>query len=124
MDMKRFFSTERCRIRASFLLKFESLILFGVVIYLLLAPFISDVSVPAALSAEIVFGTLAGLGLWFSARAFDKKRSFGRAPAVLANLIALGVSYYMITGKLYLVGIPLALLAGATLISSALGYSE
>jgi hypothetical protein len=124
MDMKRFFSTERCRIRASYLLKFESLILFGVVIYLLLAPFISDVSVPAALSAEIVFGTLAGLGLWFSARAFDKKRSFGRAPAVLANLIALGVSYYMITGQLHLVGIPLALLAGATLISSVLGYSE
>ena len=55
---------------------------------------------------------------------FDKQKSFGRAPAVLANLIALGVSYYMITGKLYLVGIPLALLAGATLISSALGYSE
>jgi len=53
--MKRVFSTERSRIRASYLLKFESLILFGVVVYLLLAPFISDVSVPAALSAEIVF---------------------------------------------------------------------
>ena len=124
MDMKRVFSTERSRIRASYLLKFESLILFGVVIYLLLAPFISDVSAPAALSAEIIFGTLAGVGLWFSAIGFDKQKSFGRAPAVLANLIALGVSYYMITGKLYLVGIPLALLAGATLISSALGYSE
>ena len=124
MDMKRVFSTERSRIRAIYLLKFESLILFGLVIYLLIAPFLSDVTVPAALSAEIIFGTLAAAGLWFSAIAFEKGKSFGRAPAVLANLIALGVSYYMITGKLYLVGIPLAFLAGATLISSALGYSE
>ena len=122
--MKRVFSTERSRIRAIYLLKFESLILFGLVIYLLIAPFLSDVTVPAALSAEIIFGTLAAAGLWFSAIAFEKGKSFGRAPAVLANLIALGVSYYMITGKLYLVGIPLAFLAGATLISSALGYSE
>lgn len=124
MDVKRVFSTERCRTRASYLLKFESLILFGTVIYLLIAPFVSDVSAPAALSAEIVFATLAGIGLWFSASGFDKKKSFGRAPAVLANLIALGVSYYMVTGNLYLVGIPLAVLAAITLISSALGYSE
>lgn len=124
MNLKSVFSTERSRIRASYLLKFESLILFGAVIYLLLAPFISDVSAPAALSAEIVFGSLAGVGLWFSARGFDNRKSFGRAPAVLANLIALGVSYYMITGKLYLVGVPLALLGATTLISAALGYAE
>ncbi len=124
MDMKRVFSTERSRIRASRLLKFESLILFGLVIYLLIAPFLSDVTVPAALSAEIVFGTLAAAGLWFSAIAFDKRKSFGRAPAVLANLIALGVSYYMIVGNFFIVGIPLAILAALTLISSALGYSE
>jgi hypothetical protein len=42
----------------------------------------------------------------------------------LANLIALGVSYYMITGKLLIVGVPLAILAAITLISSALGYRE
>ncbi len=122
--MKRLLTTEINRKRAIFLLKFESLIIFAIVIYLLIAPSISDVSAPAALSAEIIFALVACIGLWFSAVGFEKKRSFGRAPAVLANLIALGVSYYMITGKLYLVGIPLALLAGATLISSALGYSE
>jgi hypothetical protein len=109
---------------AIYLLKFESLLLIGIMLYLLIAPLVSDVSAPSALSAEIVFSALAGLGLWFSARGFESKKSYGRAPAVLANLIALGVSYYMITGKLYLVGIPLAFLAGATLISSALGYSE
>jgi hypothetical protein len=122
--MKRVFSTEACRIRASFMLKCESVILFGIVLYLLIAPLLSNVSAPAALSAEIVFALLAAIGLWFSARGFDKRRSFGRAPAVLANLIALGVSYYMISGKFLYVGVPLALFAIVTLVSSALGYSE
>ena len=124
MNMKRVFSTEACRIRASFMLKCESVILFGIVLYLLIAPLLSNVSAPAALSAEIVFALLAAIGLWFSARGFDKNRSFGRAPAVLANLIALGVSYYMISGNFLYVGVPLALFAIVTLVSSALGYSE
>ena len=124
MNIKRVFSTEACRIRASFMLKCESVILFGIVLYLLIAPLLSNVSAPAALSAEIVFALLAAIGLWFSARGFDKNRSFGRAPAVLANLIALGVSYYMISGNFLYVGVPLALFALVTLVSSALGYSE
>ena len=124
MDLRRVLSTENSRIRAIFLLKFESLTIFAIVLYLLIAPFISDVSAPAALSAEIIFGLLACAGLWFSAIGFAKKRSFGRAPAVLANLIALGVSYYMISGSLLIVGIPLAILALITLFSAALGYAE
>jgi hypothetical protein len=124
MDLKRVLSTERSRIRSIFLLKLESLIIFAVVLYLLIAPFFLDVSAPAALSAEIVFALIACIGLWFSAVGFEKKRSFGRAPAVLANLIALGVSYYMISGNFLLIGIPLAILAIITLISAALGYAE
>ena len=89
-----------------------------------MAPLISEVNAPAALSAEIIFGLLGSLGLWASASGFKQKKSFGRAPAVLANLIALGVSYYMITGKLLIVGIPLAILAAITVISAALGYRE
>ena len=124
MGTNKFFNTEKNRMRAVKLLKFESLIIFSIVLYLLIAPFISDVSAPAALSAEIIFAIVASVGLWFSAVGFEKKRSFGRAPAVLANLIALGVSYYMISGNFLLIGIPLALLAVITLISAALGYSE
>ena len=124
MDFKIFLSTEMNRKRAVYLLRFESLIILGLVIYLLVAPLISKVNAPAALSAEIIFGLLASIGLWASASGFKQKKSFGRAPAVLANLIALGVSYYMITGKLLIVGIPLAILAAITLISSALGYRE
>ena len=80
--MKRFFSLESSRKRAIVLLKFESLLLLGIVIYLLVAPLISTVSVPAALSAEIVFGALGAAGLWGCAIGFQKARSFGRAPAV------------------------------------------
>ena len=124
MKLRRVFTTENSRVRAIYLLRLESLIILGLVIYLLVAPLISEVNVPAALSAEIVFGLLASIGLWASASGFKQKKSFGRAPAVLANLIALGVSYYMITGKLLIVGIPLAILASITLISATLGYKE
>ena len=124
MSINTFFSTNKCRVRAIYLLRLESLIILGLVIYLLVAPLISEVNAPAALSAEIVFGLLASIGLWASASGFKQKKSFGRAPAVLANLIALGVSYYMITGKLLVVGIPLAILASITLISAALGYKD
>lgn len=124
MKLRSVFATENSRVRAIYLLRLESLIILGLVIYLLVAPLISEVNAPAALSAEIVFGLLACLGLWASASGFKQKKSFGRAPAVLANLIALGVSYYMITGKLLIVGIPLAILASITLISAALGYKD
>ena len=124
VKLRSVFATENSRIRAIYLLRLESLIILGVVIYLLVAPLISEVNVPAALSAEIVFGLLASIGLWASASGFKQKKSFGRAPAVLANLIALGVSNYMITGKLLVVGIPLAILASITLISAALGYKD
>ena len=124
MKLRSVFATENSRVRAIYLLRLESLIILGLVIYLLVAPLISEVNVPAALSAEIIFGLLASIGLWASASGFKQKKSFGRAPAVLANLIALGVSYYMITGKLLIVGVPLAILAAITLISAALGYQE
>lgn len=124
MKLRSVFATENSRVRAIYLLRLESLIILGLVIYLLVAPLISKVNAPAALSAEIIFGLLGSLGLWASASGFKQKKSFGRAPAVLANLIALGVSYYMITGKLLIVGIPLAILAAITLISAALGYKE
>jgi hypothetical protein len=124
MNLKRFFTLDANRKRAIYLLKFESLLILGIVIYLLVAPLISTVSEVDALSAEIVFGLLGSVGLWASAIGFEKHRSFGRAPAVLANLIALGVSYYMISGNFLLVGIPLMLLSSITILSSALGYKE
>lgn len=124
MELRRVFQTENCRVRAIYLLRAESILIFGLLIYLLVAPLISEVKAPAALSAEIVFALLASVGLWLSAHGFKQKKSFGRAPAVLANLISLGVAYYMIQGALLIVGVPLAILSVLTLVSSALGYRD
>jgi hypothetical protein len=48
---------------------------------------------------------------------YKSGKYYGRAPAVLANLIALGVVSYQIEAHLWFVAIPLAALAGTTLIS-------
>jgi hypothetical protein len=124
MNWRRVLALEKSRVRAIYLLKFESIIILGIVVYLVIAPLFSTVSLPNALGAEIIYGLLGSIGLWVSAVGFAQKRSYGRAPAVLANLIALGVAYYMITGKFLLVGIPLAILALVTMVSAALGYKE
>jgi hypothetical protein len=124
MNWRRVLALEKSRVRAIYLLKFESLLILGIVVYLVIAPLFSTVSLPNALGAEIVYGLLGSIGLWVSAIGFAQKRSYGRAPAVLANLIALGVAYYMITGKFLLVGIPLAILALITMVSAAFGYKE
>ncbi len=124
MDLQKFSNLESNRKRAIYLLRFESLIIFLLVVYLLVAPLVSSVTAPESLGAEIVFGFLGSAGLWVCARGFKEGKSFGRAPAVLANLIALGVSYYMIQGNFLLVGIPLAILSLVTMVSAALGYKE
>jgi hypothetical protein len=124
MNFQKLSSLESNRKRAIYLLRFESLVILLLVIYLLIAPLISSVTAPESLGAEIVFGLIGSAGLWVCARGFKAGKSFGRAPAVLANLIALGVAYYMISGGFLLVGIPLAILALVTLVSAALGYKD
>jgi len=109
---------------AIWLLRLESVILFGLVLYLGISALISTVSAPGALIGEMIFGLLGSVGLFICAREFAKASARGRAPAVLANLIALGVAYFMVTGKLLAVGIPLALLAAVTFFSALFGYRE
>jgi hypothetical protein len=124
VNFKKLIELESNRKRAIVLLRIESMIILSLVIYLLIAASLSSVTAPESLGAEIVFGFIGAAGLWVCARGFVQEKSFGRAPAVLANLIALGVSYYMISGDLLIVGIPLAILALITMISAALGYKE
>jgi hypothetical protein len=124
MDLKKLTNLEFNRKRAALLLRIESLLILSLVLYLLIAPLISSVTAPESLGAEIIFGLIGAAGLWLCARGFKAGKSFGRAPAVLANLIALGVAYFMISGGFLLVGIPLAILALLTVVSAALGYKE
>ena len=115
---------ENSRKAAVWLLRFESLVLVGIVVYLLLASVFSTATWPSALIGEIVFALLGAAGLFFASMGFANRRSYGRAPAVLANAIAVGVSYYMITGGLLIVGIPLALLGAITFVAALFGYRE
>lgn len=115
---------ENSRKAAVWLLRFESLILVGIVVYLLLASVFSTATWPSALIGEIIFALLGAAGLFFASMGFANRRSYGRAPAVLANAIAVGVSYYMITGGLLIVGIPLALLGAITFVAALFGYRE
>ena len=115
---------ENSRNAAVWLLRIESLILVGIVLYLLLASVFSTATWPSALIGEIVFALLVAAGLFFASMGFARRRSYGRAPAVLANAIAVGVSYYMITGGLLIVGIPLALLGAITFVAALFGYRE
>lgn len=115
---------EKARKSAIFLLRFEAAILTLIFVYLVFEFFTATVSVVSAAVAEMVFAVLGSVGMYFASNGYVNKKSYGRAPAVLANLIALGVSYYMITGDLKVVGIFLAILAIATLVSAIAGYRE
>ena len=118
-------NTDFFRRSAVILLRIEAasgLVLAG---YLVIASFLSKITHPSALISEIVFGIVGAIGLYVASKGFADRKSYGRAPAVLANAIALGVSYFMFSGGdvLYL-AIPLALLAAATFISALFGYKE
>ena len=102
---------ESSRKAAIWLLRFEALVLFLLFSYLIISSFTSTVTVWSALIAEMVLALLGASGLYFASKSYVKEKSFGRAPALLANLIALGVSYFMISGGTYVPGIPLAVVA-------------
>ena len=63
------------------------------------------------LMGVLLFSLVGGIGLLASGRAFAEKKNWGRAPAVLANLIALGVVKYQFEGNFLIGAIPLLLLS-------------
>lgn len=76
----------------------EALLLFFLAIFLIVESFISEAKNFDALIAEIVFAILGGLGLLFAARGIRRGKRYGNSPSLLANLIALAVSYYIFEG--------------------------
>jgi len=76
----------------------EALLLFFLAIFLIVESFISEAKNFDALVAEIVFAILGGLGLLFAARGIRRGKRYGNSPSLLANLIALAVSYYIFEG--------------------------
>jgi uncharacterized membrane protein len=67
------------------------------------------------ISGILIMAIAGGIGLLMAAKGFQTKRMYGRAPAVLANLIAIGVSKYIFEAGLWWAALPLALFAALTI---------
>lgn len=117
---------EKSRKTAIAMLRGESLILIALIIYLALLDAIrtKPLSAPLALAGVFIGLTLGAIGLFACSISFKNRKSWGRAPAVLANLIALGVAYFMASGKFYIGAIPLGIIAFITAGASLLGYRD
>ena len=106
---------------ATALLAFEGFVVLALGVFVLYLDLTrEDVSVAGSveilpLIGVLLFSLLGGLGLLASAYSFKNKRRYGRAPAVLANLIALGVAKYQFEGGLWFVALPLVIVATTTL---------
>jgi hypothetical protein len=117
---------ERSRKAAVVLLRLESIILLALIVYLALLDALrtKPLSAPLALAGDFIALTLGTIGLFACSISYKNRKSWGRAPALLANLIALGVAYFMLSGKFYIGAYPLGLLAFITAGSCVLGYRE
>ena len=108
----------RSTIAASFLL-IEALIVLSLDIYLIIQNFIADnVDDRHALLGEIIYATAGAAVLALLAFGFHKNKKAQRSPAVLINLIFLGVSTYMFGEGLWLLGLVTFLVAGTTVVAA------
>jgi hypothetical protein len=117
---------EGSRKAAIILLRFESIILLAMIVYLALLDAFrtKPLSAPLALAGDFIGLALGAIGLFACSYSYKNLKSWGRAPAVLANLIALGVAYFMASGNFYIGAIPLGLLSIVAAGACVLGYRE
>ncbi len=101
----------RVRRLAAIFVNLEAAFLLFLAAYLIIRSLTSELTEADAVIAEIVFLILGALGLFFAARGMVGSKRYGRGPIVLANLIALGVAYYMIEGNRMLWGAMLGTIA-------------
>ena len=99
---------------AAALANLEALFLLSLALYLFTRSLTSDVEELDAVIAEIIFLIAGAAGLFFAGRGILRGKRYGRGPIVMANLIALGVAYYMIDGDRISWGITLGAVAITT----------
>lgn len=92
----------------------EAAFLLLLALYLFLRTVSSDVTELDAMIAEMTFLIAGSAGLFFAGRGLTRQKRYGRGSIVMANLIAMGVAYYMIDGGRYLWGVSLGLIAITT----------
>jgi hypothetical protein len=67
------------------------------------------------ISGILALALSGGVGLLVAAKGFKAKKMYGRAPTVLANLIAIGVSKYIFEAGFWWAALPLTLYAALTI---------
>jgi hypothetical protein len=108
----------KARALVASLLFIETGVILVLALWLIVLTFTADSFEVLPFLGVLLFALFGAAGLAASAAGFKRGKYFGRSPAVLANLIALGVVSYQVEAHLWFVAIPLAALAGATLISA------
>jgi hypothetical protein len=114
-------SSMRIRRLAEIFVNLESLFLLCLAAYLIIRSLTSELTEADAIAAEIVFLILGAVGLFFAGRGMVRSKRYGRGAIVMANLIALGVAYYMVDGDRIVWGVILgsvALITGALTIAA------
>ena len=114
-ESKKHLSNAIRRNIATALLNIEGVVVLALGAFLIIEFFIVDSVEILPLLGVLLFALIGGLGLLACAYSFKNQRHFGRAPAVLANLIALGVAKYQFEGGLWFVALPLVILAASTI---------
>ena len=103
------------RLAVGVLLYIEAAIVLALAIWLVTLGFTHDNRELAPLIGVVVFALLGAGGLFASGRGYKDGKNYGRSPAILANLIAVGVAYYQIQGHFYFGAVVILLLALPTL---------
>ncbi|CAB4819547.1 unannotated protein [freshwater metagenome] len=98
------------------LLRIEGLLILALGLLLI----VKGLATSGAIEWFVISGILAlalvgGFGLLFAAKGFKAKKMYGRAPAVLANFIAIGVSKYIFEAGFWWAALPLTLYAALTI---------
>ena len=102
---------ERMRSIVSTLLYVEGVIVLSLGIWMGIMGITHEDREIEPLMGVLGFTVLGGVGLIACGRAFAQKKNWGRAPAVLANLIVLGVVRYQFDGGFFIGAVPLLLLS-------------
>ena len=108
----------KARALVASLLFVESAVIAGLGLWLIVFSFTHENVEIYPLLGVLLFAAAGSAGLAASAIGYRRGKYFGRSPAVLANLIALGVVSYQVEAHLWWVAGPLAALAGSTLIAA------
>ena len=103
------------RALVSKLLYLEGTILLSLGAWLVILGFTHENREILPLLGVVLFCIIGGLGLIQCGRGYKDGKNYGKAPAVLANLIALGVVKYQFEGAVYYLAIPIGILAVSTL---------